>query len=57
MCLVMVYSGQVWNEMEGEKSAAAAVSAGLVQASLDRLGIGAIAGKVIPSKIWGQAVS
>ena len=46
-----VYSGQVWNEMEGEKNAGIAVGAGLVQASLDRLGIGAIAGKVIPRRV------
>ena len=39
-----VYAGQTWNEMEGEKSAAVALTSGLIQGSLDRLGIGAIVG-------------
>ena len=30
-----VYAGQVWNEMEGEKSAAVAIGAGIAQATLD----------------------
>ena len=34
-----VYTGQTWNEMEGEKSASTAVAAGIAQASLDRLGL------------------
>ena len=51
-----VYAGQAWNEQEGEKSAEWALSAGLVQASLDRLGIGAIAGKLIPGKVTNQAI-
>ena len=51
-----VYSGQVWNEMEGEKNAAVAVGAGLVQASLDRLGLGGLAGKLIPDKAFSQGV-
>ena len=37
-----VYTGQTWNEMEGEKNAAVAVGAGVVQAALDRLGIGLV---------------
>ena len=37
-----VYAGQTWNEMEGEKSASIAVGAGVVQAALDRVGIGFI---------------
>ena len=37
-----VYAGQTWNEMEGEKNAAVAVGAGVVQAALDRVGIGFI---------------
>ena len=37
-----VYAGQTWNEMEGEKSAAVAVTSGILQASFDRLGIGLI---------------
>ena len=35
-----VYAGQTWNEMEGEKNAAVAVGAGVIQAALDRVGIG-----------------
>ena len=41
-----VYAGQTWNEMEGEKSAAVAVTSGVLQATLDRLGIGAVFGKL-----------
>ena len=51
-----VYTGQVWNEMEGEKSAAVAVGAGLVQASLDRLGLGGLAGKLVPDRAFTQGV-
>ena len=34
-----VYTGQTWNEMEGEKNAAVAIGAGVAQAALDRLGL------------------
>ena len=51
-----VYSGQIWNEMEGEKNAGVALGAGLVQAGLDRLGIGAITGKFPAKKITEEAV-
>ena len=51
-----VYAGQTWNEMEGEKSASIAVASGLVQASLDRLGLGVIAGKLIPDRAFNQGV-
>ena len=37
-----VYAGQTWNEMEGEKDAAVAVGAGVIQAALDRVGIGLV---------------
>ena len=37
-----VYTGQTWNEMEGDKSASVAIGAGVAQAALDRLGIGLI---------------
>ena len=37
-----IYTGQTWNEMEGEKSASVAITSGIIQASLDRLGIGFI---------------
>lgn len=39
-----VYAGQTWNEMEGEKSASIALTSGLVQGALDRVGIGAVTG-------------
>jgi len=52
----MVYAGQTWNEMEGEKDASIALTAGLVQGSLDRLGLGAITGKVAPNNITAAAV-
>ena len=37
-----VYTGQTWNEMEGDKNAAVAIGAGVAQAALDRLGIGLV---------------
>ena len=52
----LVYSGQTWNEMEGEKDAGIALASGLTQASLDRLGIGAIVGKVTPNKLKSEAI-
>ena len=55
-----IYAGQTWNEMEGEaheKNAAIAIGAGVVQASLDRLGLTAIFKKgVAPAKLMGEAV-
>ena len=51
-----VYSGQIWNEMEGEKNATIAVAGGLAQAALDRLGIGAITGKVPANKLMNAAI-
>ena len=56
-----VYAGQTWNEMEETadgkgKNAAVALTAGLVQGSLDRLGIGAITGKVLPQNITKEAI-
>lgn len=39
---VAMYTGQTWNEMEGEKSAPLAIAAGVTQAVLDQLGIAAI---------------
>ena len=52
-----VYSGQVWNEQEGDnKNAALAVGAGVAQAALDRLGLSFIfkAGKA-PAKMLQEA--
>ena len=56
-----IYAGQTWNEMEETadgkgKNAAVALTAGLVQGSLDRLGIGAITGKVLPQNITKEAI-
>ena len=51
-----VYSGQIWNEMEGEKNAGIAIAGGLAQAGLDRLGIGAITGKVPANKLMNAAI-
>lgn len=52
----LVYAGQTYNEMEGEKSAAIALGAGLIQGSLDRLGLGAIVG-VKPGGLAAAAVT
>ena len=52
----IIYSGQVWNEMEGEKDAGVALAAGITQSALDKLGIGAITGKVFPSKLKSEAI-
>ena len=43
---VALYTGQTWNEMEGEKNAAVAVGAGVAQATLDRIGLGGVLGGV-----------
>ena len=51
-----VYAGQAWNEQEGEKSAEWALSAGLAQAALDRIGIGIISGK-IPNDVQKAAIN
>ena len=51
-----VYSGQIWNEMEGEKNAGIAIAGGLAQAGLDRLGIGAITGKIPANKLMNAAI-
>lgn len=37
-----IYTGQTWNEMEGDKNPAVAIAAGAAQAALDRLGINII---------------
>ena len=52
-----VYTGQIWNEMEGEKNATIAVAGGLAQAALDRLGIGAITGKIPANKLMDAAIA
>ena len=53
-----VYAGQTWNEMEGaNKNAGVAIASGVVQAALDRLGIGAIFSRSVgPTKLLNKAV-
>lgn len=54
---VSLYTGQVWNEMEGDnKNAAVAVGAGAVQAALDTLGIKGIAASGKPKQMIREAV-
>ena len=53
-----IYTGQTWNEMEGEKNAAVAIGAGVAQAALDKLGLDFIFKKgVAPQKLMKQAVN
>ena len=52
-----IYTGQVWNEMEGEKSAGIAIAAGVTQAALDRLGIDFILPKGVGTKKLYQAAT
>ena len=52
-----IYTGQTWNEMEGEKNAAVAIGSGIMQATLDRLGLAGVigvAGKA-PKQLWNEA--
>lgn len=52
-----IYAGQTWNEMEGEKNMAVAASSGILQASLDRLGLGLIfKSSKAPQDVLQQAV-
>ena len=52
-----IYTGQVWNEMEGEKSAGYAIAAGVTQAALDRLGLTFILPKGVASKeVFNKAI-
>ena len=53
-----LYTGRVWNEMEGEKNAAIAIGAGVAQATIDRLGLTALIGKSGPPKeLMNKAVN
>ena len=53
-----VYAGQTWNEMEGEKSASVAIGSGIVQAALDRIGLGFIVKSgVAPKKLMNDAIN
>ena len=55
---VSLYTGQVWNEMEGEnKNAAVAIGTGVAQAALDRLGLkGIISVNKAPQAMLKDAV-
>lgn len=44
---VAIYTGQTWNEMEGEKNAGVAIAAGVTQAVLDRIGLKGISGSIL----------
>ncbi len=53
---VSLYTGQVWNEMEGEnKNAGVAIGAGVMQAALDRLGLKGIVAAGKPKQVIRQA--
>jgi len=52
----LVYAGQTWNEMEGEKNAGVALTAGVIQGALDRVGVGALVG-MKPKDMGFAAVS
>ena len=45
-----IYSGQTWNEMEGEKNASVAIGSGILQATFDRLGLSLIVSKGVGTK-------
>ena len=50
-----IYSGQVWNEMEGEKNAGVAIGAGILQAGLDRLGLKGVVKTGTMKSMWNEA--
>ena len=52
----IVYAGQTWNEMEGDKSASLAIGAGISMAVLDRLGIRGIANTGVMNAQGRQAI-
>jgi len=45
-----IYAGQTYNEMEGEKNIGIAVTSGILQGTLDRIGVGLIFKTGTPSK-------
>ena len=55
---VGLYTGQVWNEMEGDnKNATIAIAAGIAQATLDRVGLkGIVSTTGTPKKMFNDAV-
>ena len=54
---VAIYTGQTWNEMEGEKNAGIAIAAGVTQAALDRLGIKGITGSILKKETRDAAIN
>ncbi len=53
-----VYAGQTYNEMKGEKNAGVAMMSGVVQATLDRLGLAAIFSRgIMPKQLLTNAVA
>lgn len=54
--IVAMYTGQTWNEMEGDnKSSTLAVAAGITQAVLDRLGLKGITGTLMSKEVAEKA--
>ena len=51
-----IYTGQVWNEMEGEKNAGVAIAGGVLQAGLDRLGLKGIVKTGSMKSMWDDAI-
>ena len=56
---VSIYTGQVWNEMEGEnRSASIAIAAGVSQAVLDRIGLaGIVSGSILKKETRDAAIN
>ena len=52
-----IYTGQVWNEMEGEKNASVAIGAGILQAGLDTLGLKGVIKTGTMKSMWDDGVS
>ena len=52
-----IYAGQTWNEMEGDnKNAALAITSGVIQAALDRLGLkGIVSTSGVSKKVLNEA--
>ena len=54
-----IYAGQTWNEMEGEnKNATLAITSGVLQAALDRLGLkGVVSASGVSKKVLNEAAT
>ena len=51
-----IYTGQTWNEMEGEKNASVAIGAGILMASFDKLGLTVATKGVAPKQLFKEGV-